>query len=39
MHQYISYEDLYDTTMNVERAMKEKNDYYNKQRENKRKGD
>jgi len=39
VHQYISYEDLYDTAMNVESAMKGKKDYYNEQRGNKRKGD
>ena len=27
--QYISYKDLFDTAVNVERVMKEKNDHYN----------
>ena len=35
---YVSYEDLYDTSMNVEREMKEKNEYYSQQWGNKRKG-
>ena len=26
VHQYVSYEDLYDTAVNVERVMKEKNE-------------
>jgi len=29
MHQYTSYVDLYDTAMNVERAMQERNNYFN----------
>ena len=29
LRQYILYEDLYDTVVNVKRSMKEKNDYYN----------
>ena len=29
MRQYIFYMDLYDTTVNVERAMKERNNYFN----------
>jgi len=37
--QYASYVDLYDTTVNVERAMKERSHYFNKQRGTKRKGD
>ena len=36
---YTSYEDMYDTTVNVERAMKEKNEFYNEQRRVKRSGD
>ena len=28
---YTSYKDMYDTAVNVERAMKEKNKFYNKQ--------
>jgi len=39
MRQCISYKDLYDTAVNVEMAMKEKNDYYNEQHGNKMKGD
>ena len=31
IRQYSSYEDLYDTAANMERAMKEKDDYYNEQ--------
>ena len=27
--QYISYEDMHDIAVNVERAMKEKNEFYN----------
>jgi len=39
VRQYTSYVDLYDTADNVERAMKERNNYFNKQRGTKRKGD
>jgi len=39
VHQYIFYEDMYDTAVNVERAMKGKNEYYNEQRRSKRKED
>ena len=28
VRKYASYEDLYDTAVNVEQVMKEKNDYY-----------
>ena len=37
--QYISYEDLYDTAVNVDRAMMEKKEYCNEQHVNKIKGD
>jgi len=37
--QYASYVDLYDATINVERAMKERSNYFNEQRGTKRKGD
>ena len=37
--QYISYKDLYDIVVNVERALKEKNEYYKEQHRKKRKGD
>ena len=36
---YTSYEDMHDTVVNVERATKEKNKFYNKQRGMKRSGD
>ena len=39
MRRCVSCEDLYDTTMNVKRVMKEKNKYYKEQCGNKRKGD
>ena len=39
VRQYASYVDLYDAAVNVERVTKEKNNYYNEQRGNKRKGD
>lgn len=39
VHQYTSYMDLYDTTVNVERVMKERNNYFNEQRRIKRKED
>ena len=39
VRQCASYVDLYDTAVNVERAMKERNKYFNKQRGTKRKGD
>jgi len=29
VHQYTSYEDMYDTPVNVEREMKEKIEFYN----------
>ena len=32
VRQYISYVDLYDTAVNVERAMKEESNYFNEQR-------
>ena len=35
--QYTSYVDLYDTAVNVERAMKERNDHFNEQHGKKRK--
>ena len=38
VHQYVSYEDLYDTATNVEREMKEKNEYYNELWGNNREG-
>jgi len=31
IRQYTSYEDMYDTTVKVERVMKEKNEFYNEQ--------
>jgi len=37
--QYTSYMDLYDTVINVERAMKEMSNYFNEQQRVKRKGD
>jgi len=39
VHQYISYVDMYDTAINVERAMKEVSNYFNEQQRVKRKGD
>ena len=36
MRHYNSYEDMYDTAVNVERAMKERSEFYNKQHEVKR---
>ena len=39
VHQYTSYVDLYDTVVNVEKAMKERSNYFNEQWETKRKGD
>jgi len=39
VHHYTSYMNLYDTTVNVERAMKDRNNYFNEQRGIKRKGD
>jgi len=39
VHYYISYVDLHDTTVNVERAMNERSNYFNVQRGVKRKGD
>ena len=39
VHQYTFYMDLYDSTVNMERAMKERKDYFNEQRGIKRKGD
>jgi len=38
VRQYASYIDLYDTTVNVERAMKERSNYFKEQRGTKRKG-
>ena len=38
IRQYASYIDLYDTAVNVERTMKERNNYFNEQRGTKRKG-
>jgi len=39
IRQYASYVDLYDTVVNVERAMKERSNYFNEQRGAKKKGD
>jgi len=39
VRQYASYVDLYDTVVNVERVMKERNNYFNEQRGTKREGD
>jgi len=39
VHQFTSYVNLYDTTLNVETAMKEINNYFDEQREIKRKED
>jgi len=39
VRQYASYVDLYDTAVNVERAMKEQSNYFNGQQGTKRKGD
>jgi len=39
LQHYASYEDMYDTVVNVERATKEKNEFYNKQRGMKRSWD
>ena len=39
VQQYVSYVDLYDTKVNVERAMKEHSHYFSEQRGTKRKGD
>ena len=39
VHQYVSYVDLYDTAVNIERAMKERSNYFNEQWGTKRKGD
>ena len=39
IRQYASYVDLYDAAVNVERAMKERSNYFNEQRGTKRKGD
>jgi len=30
---YTSYEDMYDTVVNIERAMKERNELYNEEQE------
>ena len=38
VHQYTSYKDMYDTTVNMERMIKEKNEFYIDQRGKKRKG-
>jgi len=39
VHQYTAYVNLYDTSVNVEMAMKERSNYFNEQRATKRKGD
>ena len=39
VRQYASYVDLYDTAVDVERAVKERSNYFNEQRGAKRKGD
>jgi len=39
VRRYASYIDLYDIAANMERAMKERNNYFNEQRGTKRKGD
>jgi len=39
VRQYASYVDLYDTAVNIERAMKERSNYFNEQRGAKRKED
>jgi len=39
VRQYASYVDLYDTAVDVERAMKERSNYFNEQRGAKRKED
>jgi len=39
VHQYTSYVDLYDTAVNVERMMTERNNYFNEQHGIKRKED
>jgi len=39
VHQYVTNEDLYDITVNVEREIKEKNEHYSEQQGNKQKGD
>jgi len=37
VRQYTPYEGMYDTVVNVERVMKEKNEFHNEQRGKKRK--
>ena len=39
VHRYTYYEDMYETVVNDERAIKEKNEFYNKQSGKKRKKD
>ena len=39
VHQYTTYVDLYDTTVNVERVKKERSNYFNEQCRIKRKED
>jgi len=39
VHQYVSYEGLYDTEVNMESTMKDKNECCNEQRGSKEKGD
>jgi len=39
IRQYTSYIDLYDTAVNIERAMKEQSNYFNEQQGVKKKGD
>jgi len=39
VRQYTSYVDLYDTAINIERAMKERSNYFHEQRGVKRKRD
>ena len=39
VRQYASYIDLYDTAVNIERAMKERSNHFNEQRGTKRKRD
>jgi len=38
VHQCVSYEDMHDTIVNMEREMMEKNEYYNEHRGSKWKG-
>ena len=39
VHQYTSYVDLYNTAVNMKRAMRERSNYFNEQHGIKRKGD